>query len=222
MPTSSSSSVDLFHSSDSNHQNCSCCHLREKNFNKNNKIQNVSPKVMMINIEDLKLETKRALMSTYSLCDDHFFEGAEKRLSLKFSGNSDHRASPSLRTISFQTWKHVLNIVKCRILSITRGQHFDAYLLSESSMFVHQDHIMIKTCGATTLLHCLTMMIQIAFEQGGFNHVDHVNYCHKELLLPEAQHYPHQSFTDERSYLDEVNKKNYNELIYSLFILYYS
>lgn len=46
------------------------------------------------------------------------------------------------------------------------NDHFDAYLLSESSLFVQKSSIMIKTCGKTILLNCLKPILNLAFNAG--------------------------------------------------------
>ncbi|KAH9887833.1 S-adenosylmethionine decarboxylase [Xylariomycetidae sp. FL2044] len=48
------------------------------------------------------------------------------------------------------------------------ADHMDAYLLSESSMFVFLQKLILKICGTTTLLLGLHRLLRIAAEHAGF------------------------------------------------------
>jgi S-adenosylmethionine decarboxylase len=68
----------------------------------------------------------------------------------------------------------MLDMVKCKVLSVIEGQSedgWDAYLLSESSMFVSPHMIILKTCGTTINLHGLERIIEIAKSHCGFERV---------------------------------------------------
>lgn len=75
----------------------------------------------------------------------------------------------------------------------------DAYVLSESSLFVYRHRYIMKTCGTTTLLCCLNTLFQFADNLG--MEIDWVVYSRKNLLFPSAQKWPHSSFGDEIDYL---------------------
>lgn len=134
----------------------------------------------------------------------HFFEGAEKRLVIYFSANKAASTAasvpPDLRTISQSVWEEVLEMVKCKILHSISSSEMIAYLLSESSMFISRNHLLLKTCGQTTLLLCLPKLLQIASKLG-LKLVD-MYYSHKNLLIPEAQSIPHVNFDQECQFLD--------------------
>ena len=81
----------------------------------------------------------------------------------------------------------MLSIVNCSIVSSTHNCQVDAYVLSESSMFVskrrsakyskHQDYIspfrfILKTCGTTTPLDCIEELTKLVKEYAGFNTVE--------------------------------------------------
>jgi len=80
-----------------------------------------------------------------------------------------------------------------------KNEYCDAYLLSESSLFVYPYKIVIKTCGKITLLHCLAHMTEMA---ALFNtSVSRVSFSRRNLFFPEDQLAPHNSFDDEVEYL---------------------
>jgi len=76
----------------------------------------------------------------------------------------------------------MLNYAKCTIISHASNEYFDAYVLSESSLFVYPFKIMIKTCGTTTLLHCVPKLLEFASECG--LQVEFVMFLSKELSIP--------------------------------------
>ena len=76
---------------------------------------------------------------------------------------------------------------------------FDAYLISESSLFVYADKIIVLTCGTTLLLKTLPAFIAAGAAIG--LDVHWFQYSRKNFLFPEKQHAPHKSFDMELSYL---------------------
>lgn len=67
-----------------------------------------------------------------------------------------------LRSVQRNLWEEMLDLVHCKVLSVVEGDDFDAYLLSESSMFVFPHKIILKTCGTTTLLLGLQRILELA------------------------------------------------------------
>lgn len=112
----------------------------------------------------------------------------------------------------------MLDLVNCKVLSIVESGHVDAYLLSESSMFVFPHKLILKTCGTTTLLSGLPRILEIAALVAGFPHVvaNHrigtgtaakpyrVFYSRKNFLFPDRQRGPHRSWRDEVKSLDRL------------------
>jgi S-adenosylmethionine decarboxylase len=80
-------------------------------------------------------------------------------------------------------------------MSKTSNQYFDAYVLSESSLFVYPHKMMLKTCGTTTLLKCLKPLLTLT--KSLMMEPTFVWYSRTRLLFPERQISPHQRFEDE-------------------------
>ncbi|KAL2136218.1 hypothetical protein VTI74DRAFT_4848 [Chaetomium olivicolor] len=150
------------------------------------------------------------------------FEGPEKLLEVWFSP-SPNALPPSvkehgLKSVPPSVWEGMLDLVNCKVLSIVKSDHVDAYLLSESSMFVFPHKIILKTCGTTTLLLGLRRMLRIAAVEAGFPfhnaaslddiHVaatpHRVFYSRKNFLFPDRQRGPHSSWKEEVKFLDDT------------------
>ncbi|KAK5134762.1 hypothetical protein LTR08_006137 [Meristemomyces frigidus] len=150
------------------------------------------------------------------------FEGPEKLLEVWFSPSEKAlppAASPlGLKAVSQDAWKEMLDLVNCKVLSVVESRSVDAYLLSESSMFIFPHKLVLKTCGTTTLLCGLPRMLEIAALEAGFPHVranlaqgvpaaatpHRVFYSRKNFLYPDQQRGPHRSWRDEVRYLDKT------------------
>ncbi|KAF2744918.1 S-adenosylmethionine decarboxylase proenzyme [Sporormia fimetaria CBS 119925] len=159
--------------------------------------------------------------ATIDLDSTNAFEGPEKLLEVWFSSSATDlpgSANPlGLKAVSADVWKEMLDLVNCKVLSVIESEHVDAYLLSESSMFVFPHKVILKTCGTTTLLYGLPRMLEIAALEAGFPHVAaqplngiaaaatpyRVFYSRKNFLFPDQQRGPHRSWRDEVRYLDQ-------------------
>lgn len=149
------------------------------------------------------------------------FEGPEKLLEVWFAPSADALpagAAPlGLKAVSKDTWVTMLDMVHCKILSVLESESVDAYLLSESSMFVFPHKLILKTCGTTTLLLGLQRLLHIAATEAGFpfknaKSVDDIRaaatpyrvfYSRKNFLFPDKQQGPHRSWKQEVKYLDD-------------------
>lgn len=123
-----------------------------------------------------------------------------------------------LKSVSGETWKQMLDLVNCKVLSVVESDHIDAYLLSESSMFVFPHKLILKTCGTTTLLLGLRRMLRIAAVDAGFPAHNceslkevttaatpyRVFYSRKNFLFPDKQHGVHRSWRNEVKFLDDM------------------
>ncbi|KAH8249739.1 hypothetical protein KR032_011941, partial [Drosophila birchii] len=132
---------------------------------------------------------------------EHFFEGVEKLLEIWFEESPNNKND--LRHISRSDWEKVLGNVNCEIISTSKNDTIDAFVLSESSMFVSKRRWILKTCGTTTPLKCLSMLLKLAGENG-FDVVADLFYSRKNFTRPEVQITPHQGFTEEVTYLDSI------------------
>ena len=79
-----------------------------------------------------------------SVCS--YFEGTEKKLELTIDPGLD-----SLRTFGDAYWTEVARAAGADVLSKLSNDFVDAYLLSESSMFVFDHRVLMMTCGQTKL-----------------------------------------------------------------------
>ncbi|GME25997.1 S-adenosylmethionine decarboxylase [Neofusicoccum parvum] len=160
--------------------------------------------------------------ATENLDSSNAFEGPEKLLEVWFSPSATLLPASArhngLKSVPADTWKEMLDLVNCKVLSIVESQDVDAYLLSESSMFVWPHKLVLKTCGTTTLLYGLPRMLEIAALDAGFPGVPanlpkgipaaatpyRVFYSRKNFLFPDQQRGPHRSWRDEVKYLDKM------------------
>ncbi|ORX53572.1 S-adenosylmethionine decarboxylase [Hesseltinella vesiculosa] len=155
------------------------------------------------------------------------FEGPEKLLEIWFapeptsfrhqqlysssSDLSDDSAPPTptafqeqnLRAIHKSVWDTMLAQVRCTVVDIIHNQHLDAYLLSESSMFVYPHKIILKTCGTTSLLYALPTILEFASRFCNFHHVYRLFYSRKAFMFPEKQPNLHKSWQAEVDFLND-------------------
>ncbi|PKI83995.1 adenosylmethionine decarboxylase [Malassezia vespertilionis] len=173
------------------------------------------------------------------------FEGPEKLLEIWFAPSVQDLPEcaslqvddlptkrTGLRRVPKSTWEQMLELVKCKTLSVESNAEMDAYLLSESSMFVFPHKLILKTCGTTTLLLGLERLLRIAttalFDDEhvpygssvSSTHLDaalalcttearqlaaHVYRCfysRKSFMFPEKQKGPHRDWMLETALLD--------------------
>ena len=131
------------------------------------------------------------------------FEGTEKNLEVLFRRISSWKDAPpsnsvrkSLRDIPVTTWNEILALAGCQILTSSSNQYFDAYVLSESSLFVYPFKCVLKTCGRTTLLRALKKILDTASGLG--LELDWLAYSRKQYILGGNKQYePHVTFESE-------------------------
>lgn len=108
----------------------------------------------------------------------NLFEGPEKKLEVIL-----HRPAPGLRDNRDGRWDRVVTASRAHILSRVASAGLDAYLLSESSLFVWDDRVLMITCGQTTLIEALPEIVGLV----GRDNVAMVFYERKNLMFPDRQ-----------------------------------
>jgi S-adenosylmethionine decarboxylase len=131
--------------------------------------------------------------------EEQGFEGPEKNLQVIF--NNSYYDTGTLRSINQERWQEMLNYAKCKILSSISNEKWITYILSESSLFVYDDRIILKTCGTTPLLNALDDIILIGKELNLKPAA--IFYWRKNFSNPHLQEPVHQKFENEVSFLDE-------------------
>ncbi|XP_032232469.2 S-adenosylmethionine decarboxylase proenzyme isoform X2 [Nematostella vectensis] len=151
------------------------------------------------------------------MCEVGFFEGPEKLLEiwwrptlatesiLRNRGKCNNMAKKGdLREIPRQKWEKILQLVNCQIISEKRNEDMISYLLSESSMFISKERIILKTCGTTTLLYSIKPLLNLAAEECGLTIVQDLFYSRMNYLKPDMQKDLHRSFEKEVQWLDKL------------------
>ncbi|WCJ23621.1 S-adenosylmethionine decarboxylase proenzyme 4 [Euphorbia peplus] len=129
------------------------------------------------------------------------FEGFEKRLELQFFGDDPVAGQMGLRILDFESLVTVLDEVQCTVVSAVGNRYFDAYVLSESSLFVYPTKIIIKTCGTTQLLKSIRPLLHYACNLG--LSLCLCRYTRGSFIFPASQPFPHSSFEEEVFYIEE-------------------
>jgi S-adenosylmethionine decarboxylase len=118
-----------------------------------------------------------------------FFEGPEKKFEIILN-----ERSYSLRNLGDRYWNQLVELAGAKVLSTLKTPLSTAYLLSESSLFVFDDRVIMITCGQTTLARSLVALLKkIPIEK-----IDFVFYERKNHFFPEFQPY---SFDEDADYI---------------------
>ena len=87
---------------------------------------------------------------------------------------------------------------------MTKTDKQEAYVLSESSMFVSKRRFILKTCGTTFLLKALVPLLKLARDYSGFDSIQSFFYSHKNFMKPSHQGYPQWNFQEEIKFLNAI------------------
>ncbi|CCD27261.1 adenosylmethionine decarboxylase SPE2 NDAI_0K00700 [Naumovozyma dairenensis CBS 421] len=177
---------------------------------------------MTITIKELTNHSYIDHQLSATLDSTEAFEGPEKLLEIWFYPNKkclSEKNTKTLRNIEVNKWVQILKLVQCEVLSIKSTSDMDAFLLSESSLFVYDHKITLKTCGTTTTLFCLEELFKIievelgwimTNEQGKYEPFK-VFYSRRSFMFPLKQRSIHKNWNDEVDYLNKffANGRSY-------------
>lgn len=82
------------------------------------------------------------------------------------------------------------------------------YFYSESSMFISKQKFILKTCGTTTPIECIKLLLLNVYKFTGFDEVEDVFYSRKNFERPELQKDTYRSFQLEIQSLDIIFKRS--------------
>ena len=88
-------------------------------------------------------------------------------------------------------------IAKCEIISFISNAEIDAYVLSESSLFVSKRRMILKTCGTTTPLSCIERIIWLVQTYTTYDMIEDAYYSRKNFKRPDLQLFPYKTFDQE-------------------------
>ena len=107
-----------------------------------------------------------------------FFEGSEKKVELQTCATAT-----SLKLLPQTFWQQALALADAEILSNLSNTYCDAYVLSESSLFVWDHKLLLITCGNTRLVDTVMCVI----DKIGADVISGLNYQRKNEFLPHLQ-----------------------------------
>lgn len=117
-----------------------------------------------------------------------FFEGSEKKAEVIVD-----LKGKSLRDINDDFWVQLVAKCEATILSKISNDKCDAYLLSESSLFVFDDRFTILTCGQTILINSILYFLE-----------NHDRDCIAQVIFQRKNEYF--SHLQKTHFLDDVKK----------------
>jgi S-adenosylmethionine decarboxylase len=113
-----------------------------------------------------------------SMATPSFFEGPEKKLEVVVTPGF-----PPLRSLGDEAWRRVVEAAGAKVLSVLRSGQSDAYLLSESSLFVFDDWFVLITCGQTALVDAVPEILKLITKES----IAFLVYERKSEHFPEHQ-----------------------------------
>ncbi len=119
-----------------------------------------------------------------------FFEGPEKKLEIVFRNSS----GKSIRPRNWP-WDQVVEAAGAKVVAKISNRFLDACILSESSLFVWEDRILVITCGQTKLVKAIPRILEFAEPSD----IGLLIYARKNQLFPWEQPL---SFVDDASFLE--------------------
>jgi len=142
---------------------------------------------------------------TESLQEENVYEGVEKKLILTYTGAGNVSIQKAIKE---EVWNKVVKAVDAKVLSIVRGDHVDAYLLSESSLFVFKDRIFLKTCGTTRIFNAVEVIVTHLSEEMPEINLTRVAFSRPTYSFPNRQLMGYgKGFEEEVEFLRSITMK---------------
>ena len=126
------------------------------------------------------------------------FEGPEKRLEVIFRGEKALKAG-GLRQAAREEWDAIIDVLNAKIVNHVANDDLDAYVLTESSLFVYPHKLILITCGTTVLLKALEPIL--ALSKRLELEVEWASFMRKNFTYPWEQIGPHACMETEYSFL---------------------
>ncbi|GHE90195.1 adenosylmethionine decarboxylase [Thalassotalea profundi] len=108
-----------------------------------------------------------------------FFEGAEKKAEIQINIGQ----ISLLKDIKDTFWQAMVTSCNAQIISSINNENCKAFLLSESSLFVWNDRLLILTCGETQLVNAIEYFIK----KIGKDKIKQLTYQRKNEYFSHAQ-----------------------------------
>ncbi len=118
------------------------------------------------------------------------FEGPEKKLEIRVRGGG-------LRGLGDAFWRQVVDLAQASILSTIDNRYCTAHLLSESSLFIYDDRVIMITCGQTTLVESALHILE-AIDDDDLARV---------VYERKSEYYPHLQLSTFRDDLARLEQK---------------
>lgn len=119
------------------------------------------------------------------------FEGSEKKAEIVFR-------QVNLLDKAEDYWSDVVAECEAKILSSVKTDKVHAYLLSESSLFVWRNRVLIITCGTTTLVHAVEKLTN----DFSIENIENLIFQRKNEYCGQMQK---TSFFDDKKILDQIH-----------------
>jgi S-adenosylmethionine decarboxylase len=129
------------------------------------------------------------------------FEGPEKRLEMMVKGGSSDEKRRGLREVAVSEWEDVIAILNAKIVSCIQNDDVDSYVLTESSLFVASNRVVLITCGTTTLLNAMPLILDLISRHDMAAHF--CSFMRKDFSYPWKQVGPHANMEAEYDLLKQ-------------------
>ncbi|CCW61539.1 unnamed protein product [Phytomonas sp. EM1] len=133
-------------------------------------------------------------MKDYNPDQGFSFEGPEKRLEVIIRFLPETHPD-GLYSLEDDVWARVVGTLNAQIVSKENNAHIKSYVLTESSLFVMRNRIILITCGTTTLLNSIPEILKAISAVRA--ELEWASFMHKNYSFPWEQRGPHTSLSGE-------------------------